>query len=129
MKRSFFPGIMVLMIWACSTVKEASKTSAILTQNTQDSTGYDILIIDPQFDQWYLYSYTPAKDYSNDYYWGQNNSAAANWNSYYRTGRYSRVIDCNIDYQPNIDYGIEVNRKLYWYFIYIQNKYRIRLFL
>lgn len=129
MKQSFFIGIVTLLIWTCSTVKETSKTPAILTQNTQDSTEYEIHIIDIQFDQWYQFNYSPAKDYSNDYYRIKNHIAVANWNDYYRTGQYSRVIYCYIDYQPNIDYGIEVNRKLYWYFKYIQNQYRIRLFL
>jgi len=52
----------------------------------------------------------------------------ANWNDYYRTGKHSQVIDSNINYQPNLDYGIEVNRKLYWYFKYVQEEYKIRLF-
>jgi Family of unknown function (DUF6146) len=129
MKLSLFMGIMALLVWTCSPVKEASKTSAKLNQNSQDGTEYEILIIDPHFDQWYLINYTPAKDYSNDYYRSKNLIAVTTWNDYYRTGRYSRVIDSYIDYQLNIDYGIEVNRKLYWYFKYIQNNYRIRLFL
>lgn len=40
-----------------------------------------------------------------------------------------KVIDCIIEYQSNVDYGIEVNRKLYWYFLYITENYKIRLFI
>ena len=120
---------MALVVWACSPVKEAARTSAKLSQNGQDSSGYEILIIDPRFDQWYLLNYSPTKDYSNDYYRSKNLAAVTNWDEYYHTGRYNRVIDSSIDYWPNIDYGIEVNRKLYWYFKYVQNNYRIRLFL
>lgn len=128
MKRSFFIGIMALLIWACSPVKEAAKTSATLAKNSQDSTEYEILIIDPQFDQWYLVNYSPAKDYSNDYYRSKNQVAVASWNFFYREGKYPRVIESSIDCQSNIDYGLEVNRKLYWYFTYVENNYRIRLF-
>jgi len=128
MKLSFVIGTMTLLIWACSPVKEASKTSATLTHNSQDSTEYEILIVDSQFDQWYFLNYNDAKDHSDDYYRTKNLIAVGNWNDYYRTGRYDRVIDATIDYHPDIAYGIEVNRKLYWYFKYFQGRYRIRLF-
>jgi hypothetical protein len=72
---------MALTVWACSPVKEATKTSASLAQNSKDTTEYEVVIIE----------------------------------SY-------------IDYRPNIDYGIEVNRKLFWYFKYVKSKYGINLF-
>jgi Family of unknown function (DUF6146) len=128
MSRSFFIGILALMVWACSPVKTASKSSAILTQKEKDTTEYGIVIIDPGFDQWYLLNYSPAQDRSNDYYRTQNIIAVRNWNDYYRTGKYSRIIDSEIDYLPDVDYGIDVNRKLFWYFRYIKSEYRIYLF-
>jgi len=128
MKLSFFIGILSLLVWACSPVRDASKTSAALTQSSPDSTGYEVIIIDLRFDQWYLINYSPAKDYSNEYYRNKNLVAVANWNDFYRRGRYSLVIESDINYQPNIDYGIEVNRKLYWYFKYVYDTYGIRLF-
>jgi hypothetical protein len=128
MKPVFFIALISLLVCACSTVKETSKTTAVLTKSSQDTTEYEISILDPDFDVWYLYNYTPAKDYTNEFYRSQNMIAVINWNDYYRKGRYGRVIECYIDYQSNIDYGIEVNRKLWWYFKYIDNKYRIHLF-
>jgi hypothetical protein len=128
MSRSFFIGLLALTVWACSPVKTASKSSAILTQKEQDTTEYGIVIIDPGFDQWYLLNYSPAQDRSNDYYRTQNIIAVRNWNDYYRTGKYSRIIDSEIDYLSYMDYGIDVNRKLFWYFRYIKSEYRIYLF-
>lgn len=128
MSRSISIGILVLVIWACSPVKHSSKTSAILTQKDQDTTEYGIVIIDSGFDQWYLTNYSPAQDRSNDYYRTQNIVAVGNWNDYYRTGKYSRIIDSSIDCRPDVEYGIDVNRRLYWYFRYIKSKYRIYLF-
>jgi hypothetical protein len=128
MKFCFYIGIMVLLFWACTPVKVATKTSATLTHDSLDSTEYELLIIDPNFDRWYLMNYTPSKDHLNDYYRDKNLIAVANWNDHYRTGRYSGIIDSFIDYSPGIDYGIELNRKLYWYFKYIKDNYGIRLF-
>jgi hypothetical protein len=128
MKLSFFIGIIALSVWACSPVKEASKTSATLAKNGQDTTEYQIVITDIGFDTWYLTHYSGVKDYSNEYYRFKDLVAVASWNDYYRTGKYSRYIDSSIDYRPDIDYGIEVNRKLYWYFLYVKSEYRIHLF-
>lgn len=99
----------------------------MLKPTNQDSTEYEILIIDPDFDRWYLLNYSPAKDHSQEYYRGKNHVAVINWNNYYRAGRYGRVIESLIDYQPTIDYGMEVDRKLYWYFTYVVSTYKIRL--
>ena len=122
-----FVGMPAMLAWACSTSREASKTPATLTLSPGDSAGYEILIIDQQFDQWYLNNYAPAKDRANDYYRGKLVAGVANWNDYYRRGQHTRVIECHIDFQPGIDYGIDVNRKLFWYFKYIQTVYGIRL--
>jgi len=95
----------------------------------KDSTEYEITIIDPDFEQWYLLNYSPAKDYSNEYYHSKNQFGVTSWNEYFMNGKYHRVIENTITYDYNTDYGIEVNRKLYWYFRFIEEKYRIRLML
>ena len=128
MRMRLFLGMTVLFFWACSPVREVSRTSAILTQSSQDSTEYEVIINDPDFDQWYIINYSPAKDYSDEYYRGKNLVAVVNWNEYYRTGKYSGFIECYLDYRPDIDYGIEVNRKLFWYFKYLQETFKIRLY-
>lgn len=127
MKLIAVTGIITLVLWACAPVRQPVKTSAVFSHDAQDSTEYEILIIDPGFDLWNSTHYSPAKDYSNEYYRNKNWVAVSSWNEYFRTGKYSWVIDSYIDYQPSIDYGIEVNRKLFWYFRFIREKYRIRL--
>jgi len=37
----------------------------------------------------------------------------ANWNDFYRTGRYNKIIDSLIEYHPDTDYGIEVVLKVH----------------
>jgi hypothetical protein len=128
MKLGFFIGIIALMVWACSPVKEVSKTSATLTKNSKDTTEYEVIIVDIGFDTWYLTNYSESKDRSNEYYRYKDMVAVMNWNNYYHLGRYDRVIDSYIDYRPDIDYGIELNRKLFWYFKYVKTEYGINLF-
>jgi hypothetical protein len=102
MKAGFSIGIIALLIWACSPARQASKTSATLKQASQDSTEYEIIILDILFDNWYLLNYSPAKDYTKEYYQTRNLVGVTNWNYYYRSGRYTRVIESQIDYQPNV---------------------------
>jgi hypothetical protein len=128
MKPGFIIVLAALLIWSCSTVKEATKTSATLTQSSQDSTEYEVYIDDPHFDLWYQLNYSEAKDRTNDYYRNKDIIAVENWNDYYRKGKYIEIIDSYINYQLQMDYGIEVNRKLYWYFKFVSENYKVRLF-
>lgn len=128
MKRFLIIGILALFSWACSTGKESAKAATVRTQNNKDTSEYQISIIDPAFDHWYLYTYSQAYDRPNEFYRSRDQIAAVAWNDFYGTGQYSKVIDCYIDYKPDINYGIDVNRTLYWYFTYIQITYHIPLY-
>lgn len=129
MKPGFFIGMAVLLLWGCSPVKQASKTSAVLKQiSSNDSTEYEIQIIDNNFDQWYNFNYSPAVDHPKEYYRAKNIIGVTNWNYFYTSGKYRDLIDFLIDYRPEIDYGLEVNRKLYWYFRFIITNYKVPLF-
>ena len=123
----------LLIAWSCSPSKKtgaAGRQLAIISDSTikSDSTEYEIIIIDPEFEHWYLTQYSPAKDHSNEYYRNKNQVAVINWNDYYTRTRYHNVIESYIYYDYSVDYGIDVNRKLYWYFKYIEENYKIRLF-
>ncbi len=127
MKRLLFIMGIALLSWACAPGKESSR-KVVVAKDADDTTEYRIRIDDLQFNQWYLVNYSPAKDRTNEYYRTRNDIAVSNWNEYYRVNKFGRVIWFRIDYWPNIDYGINVNRMLYWYFRYIEENYRISLF-
>ena len=125
MKNLLIPAFLVLLIWSCNPSQHVSKSS--VHKIALDSTEYEISITDPGFNTWYLLNYSPSKDYGNEYYRSKNQLGVNNWNDYFTHGRYHKAIDCFINYYPSIDYGIEVNRKLYWYFKYSEEKSGIRL--
>lgn len=128
MKLLYLIGIATMLIYACSPARNTSKSAATVALSCHDSTEYEIYIDDLRFDQWYLMNYSEAKDHSDEYYRSRNLVAVPRWNDYYRQGNGIEVVDSYINYQPQIDYGIEVNRKLYWYFTYVEEKYGIKLF-
>lgn len=96
---------------------------------SSSKTEYEIIIIEPGFNTWFRSLAKPEGYYSQSYFETRNLIYVTNWNQ--------RVLDPNafdptlyemqINYNQNIDYGYEVNYKLYYYFIYFQRKYRQRL--
>jgi len=134
MKNLIFLLFVLLVAWSCSPSKKTAATGMQLTIQSDstiksDSTEYEIIIIDPEFDHWYLLQFSPAKDHSNEYYRNKNQAAVVTWNGYFNRNRYHRIIEDYIYFDNSVDYGLEVNRKLYWYFSFVEEKYRIRLLL
>ncbi len=127
MKNFLFSLFILLLVCSCYTQQKAA-SSARGISIVNDSTEYEITIIDPGFDQWYTLNFSPSKDYSNEYYRGKNLNTVSNWNIYLTHGKYPLVIDSFINYDPSVDYGIEVNRRLFWYFKYSEQKYYMRIF-
>ncbi len=119
---------MIMLVWACSPVHHSSVSVKSDVSNIQDSTEYDLLIIDPEFDLWYELHYSPALDKTNDTYQAYNGRAVSNWNYYFTTGRYARVVESYIDYRTSVVYDLELNRRLYWYFKFVEERYNLNLF-
>lgn len=96
---------------------------------SNDSLEYEIIIIEPGFDTWLNSVARPEGYYSQNFLENRNQIYVINWNQ--RTMepfRYNPdLYTMQIDYDPNIDYGYEVNYKLYNYFIFFQRKYNQRL--
>lgn len=128
MKNLLIAGLLLIIAgWACSPQKESTSSASPAANVLIDSTEYEITIIDPYFDRWYLMNYSPSRDRSNGFYRSMNNIGVSNWNDYFNRGRYSHVIGSYLHYNPSVDYGIEVNRRLYWYFRFLEENYRVRL--
>ena len=128
MKLIYFIGIVAIMALSCSPARQAAKTSEVQLQQSKESTEYELIISDAKFDSWYQLNFTKTKDHSNEYYHTKNIIAAINWDEYFRTGKYTEVVDSYLNYQPHIDYGIELNRRLFWYFKYVQENFHVPLY-
>lgn len=94
-----------------------------------DSTEYEIIIIDPGFNVWLASIARPEGFYSQSYLENRNQIYVINWNQRaMQPLRYDGMLyEMQINYDSNIDYGYEVNFKLYNYFVYFQRKYNQRL--
>lgn len=126
MRTSLFLIGLSLIILSCgsgkSPVKIEPNSDAVRIAN--DSLEYEIIIIDPGFNSWLVTQ--PKQGYhSQDFLENKNRSFVIEYN--YRVQHANRYsIDLyseRIDYDPNINYGQEVNYLLYNYFLYFQRKY------
>ncbi len=127
-----FLSIIGSMIWACSSspMKNTSNTpkeEPVVIAN--DSLEYEIIIIDPGFTTFLNSIAKPEGFYSQQYLENKNRLYVTTWN--YRAQNplqfNSTVYENVIDYNPNINYGYEVNYKLFNYFEFAQRKYRMSL--
>ncbi|MBM1106902.1 hypothetical protein JQC67_12190 [Aurantibacter crassamenti] len=134
---------LVIFVISCGTTKKAEnlpdisdEEKAVFSQTVGDTiqianeeTEYEIIIIEPGFNSWLLSIAKPEGYYSQSYLENRNQIYVTNWNQrVLQPQQYnSRLYELQIDYSPHIDYGYEVNYKLYNYFIYFQRKYRQRL--
>ncbi len=113
--------------------EEKNAFNAKDTQDTvriaDDKTEYEIIIIDPGYYSWLNSIAHPEGYYSQEYLENRNNIYVINWNQRAMNPMLydPNLYEMQIDYSPNIDYGYEVNYKLYNYFLYFQRKYNQRL--
>ncbi|MBW8241541.1 hypothetical protein K1F50_01930 [Muricauda oceani] len=119
-----------------STLEVSSEEKAVFDSNDEepveiadDETEYEIIIIEPGFNTWLNSIARPEGYYSQSYMENRNAIMVTNWNQrVLNPMRWNpNLYEMQINYDPSIDYGYEVNYKLYNYFIYFQRKYNQRL--
>ena len=129
--KSIFYFLMILIVFVgCNTSEKALKntqpTANLAEQDTvrisNDDLEYDIIIIEPGFNFWLASRAKPEGYYSQTYMEGRNYQYVVEYNSrVLQPHKYNpSLYEMQINYDPGVDYGYEVNYKLYNYFIYFQ---------
>jgi hypothetical protein len=126
MSRIIFWGMLLLVLAACVSKKGSVKiTSAEIENQEADSLEYELVTFDSRFEVWYEMKDSPALYRSLGYYenWNRQYVSAWNTNSLHPGNRifYEPVIG----YEPNVDYGLELNHRLFYYFQYVENVLKI----
>lgn len=67
----------------------------------------------------------PARFRSQQYYEGWNQQYVAQWNYLAVQSQKRRFFQSIIGYEPGVDYGFELNHKLFYYFQYVEKVLRI----
>lgn len=123
------PGSLILLLFMLLSLSHlsAQETSdTIVFDLKNDTTEYQLIIIDIGFESW-LATQKPVDYYSNEYLRTWNIRYVTEWNYLYNSGRYPEYIGSYVDYRSDTDYGIDLNYRLYQYFQFFENKYKISL--
>lgn len=129
--------LMGLMVYSCGTTNDSSITGeddpyanldmykGDTVKISNDSLEYEIIIFDPGYS-YFLHAYAkPEGYYSLPYLENKNQFLVLDYNQRVRQPfRYpSSIYTQTINYDPSIDYGYDVNYKLYNYFVYLSHRY------
>ena len=94
---------------------------------SNDSVEYELIVMDPGYES-FMATQKPMEFYSQSYYENWNQRYVLEWNyRYSQSLRYGGIYETYIDYSPHIDYGLELNYKLYYYFRFFEKKYGVKL--
>ncbi len=90
---------------------------------------YQVIIIDQGFTTFLNTVARPIEYYSESYLKNKNRVYVDVWNSRARNPQRfdSSIYENVIEYQSNVDYGLDVNYKLFWYFKFAEQKYKMKL--
>ncbi|MCK0179332.1 DUF6146 family protein [Flavobacteriaceae bacterium S0862] len=135
MKNLFLILLICFGVISCKTPQKANISNQVskVEQDTvriaNDELEYEIIIIEPGFNTWLESIARPEGYYSQQFLETRNNLLVTEWNSrVLQPQKYNpSLYEMQIDYRPNIDYGYEVNYKLYNYFIYFQITHKQQL--
>lgn len=138
MKTFIYTLLVIIFLFNCNTTKTTVSKKEELQENIKendtvkianDELEYEIIIIEPGFNTWLASTARPEGFYSQQFLESRNYQYVVEWNQrVLQPQRFNpSLYEMQIDYQPTIDYGYEVNYKLYNYFIYFQLTYKQRL--
>jgi len=137
MKNGFYIlSFVFFLVLSCNTTKSTvtSNENPLVTQKdtvriANDELKYEVIIIDPGFSTWLATRAYPRGYHSQSYMENKNQLYVSEWNRrVMQPLRYApNLYEMTIDYDPNIDYGYEVNYLIYNYMIYFQNTYKQNL--
>ncbi|WP_346881608.1 DUF6146 family protein [uncultured Algibacter sp.] len=131
MKNIIYIVLISILTLSCNTTKNTSlqkdERLGNIKQNdtvkiANEALEYEIIIIDPGFATWLASRARPEGFYSQQYMENRNYIYVLEWNQrVLQPQRFNpNLYELRIDYQNGIDYGYDVNYKLYNYFLYFQ---------
>lgn len=129
MRGTIYILILGIFIYSCSTTRNRTKSISSNTNSdtlriANDSLEYEIMIIEPGFNSW-LVTQRPRGFYTETFLENRNRIYVTEYNQrVLQPQRFDPLLyEQQINYDPTIHYGYEVNYLLYNYFIYFEQQF------
>lgn len=116
--------VLFLALLSACTVSKPATGNAVSTPQP-DSTEYEMIVFDSGFESWYALHSSKATERTIEYYRSMNQLYAREWNYKATSARHNRFFASTINYEPSENYPLEIERKLYSYFRYVETELRI----
>ncbi len=131
MKNLFYILFVSAFIFSCGSTQEnalsKNKAETDTIRIANDSLDFELIVFDSDFESW-LATQPPIEFYELEYLEKKNRHYVMQYNIRARNpARYGRLYPQPINYESDVDYGLELNYMLYNYFEYFQEKYNQRL--
>lgn len=126
MKNLFFIFLFSFILQSCtpfSTPGIGEATSIKPEKN--ESNEWDLIVIDAQFDSFLASEARPKSMYTEQYLKSKNTFLVQEWNSYYYSRAFPKVVESTIDYNPSEVYGLDFEYKLYQVFAMCNARYNV----
>lgn len=135
MKNLLYILVLGLFIYSCGSSRdrdfnqdEIAATANDTVRIANDSLEYEIIIIEPGFSLFINSIARPRGYHSQTYLENKNRFLVQDYNARVRNPQQynPNLYVQEINYEPNIDYGYEVNYLLYNYFVFFSREYNQR---
>ncbi len=135
MKNLIYIAVLGLFLYSCSATKDRNfnKKEITATANdtvriANDSLEYEIIVIEPGFNLFINSIAKPRGYYSQSYLENKNKFLVQEYNArVIQPSRFNpNLYIQEINYDPFVDYGYEVNYMLYNYFVFFSREYNQR---
>ena len=137
MKSAFLLITIMVVVFACNSSKDITSANnekikvakGDTIKISGDNLEYDVIIIEPGFGSYLASTAKPEGFYTQTYMENRNIRYVQEWNRrVLQPGRFnSNLYEMEINYRNGIDYGYDVNYKIFNYFIFFQNRYNQNL--
>jgi len=139
MKKIIYIALLGVLIYSCSTTYNRGDNNTTITTGKKesdtlrianDSLEYEIIIIEPGFNGW-LATQRPREYYGETFLESRNRQYVIEYNQRVMQPQQfdPNIYMQTINYEPNIDYGLEVNYLLYHYFLFLEQRFQQRFLL
>jgi hypothetical protein len=119
----------LLFLFACGSpraVTDPKYNGAEISPEEADSTEYELVIFDSDFNTWMSMHSRPISFYSLEYLKSWNDRLVTEWNNFSPSrGRDDCRPNSYLDWDPDEDYGKELHYQLFHYFRYMHERCRI----
>lgn len=118
-----------LFVFSCgpqNKIAENKENHEIKPTKNEDN-EWELDVLDTQYEYFITAVAKPMSMYSESYLKSRNTFLVTEWNSNFFTGKYRNVIESTIEYNPNENYGLKFEYRLYQVFAYVQWKYGVKM--